>query len=564
MRNHKIKFMIAAYIIMFSFSWFHSAVAMADNTQADKPDAQAVAELESASARTEPKSVSTGAELMEWMEIHKNTGGMAKLEGNVILDGYCSFCPDGRDMPSVFVDMNGYSIIVTGESEFWSDGHLVFLGQEGEQEVFRVAAGGKLSLNGVIVEGGQCALWQEEGAGMAVDNCRISGDVHYADTPFIYDHEPACVIVERGQTADNVIPAEITGTINYQGQVSHNDKIPVTWNLEETTTYQEERKRFSMQGSFSYAASKEPALCTVVYNDYPLTFTEVKAATNGRMYLFQGLYTKPEEKLPITVSSEYSFDGTNWSEYEEMTVSDVADSFFIGIMPEQWDTGMNPNIYIRLRWDNDGAYYFSNVLRYAADNLENVEDQGGNRGGGISIVNPPKTPEEPLPDASDARPPEEPKQQSPGFSEGNPPEEPEGNFRDELRETSSDASTGILSNEPGETPPDMSRAALSNESEEISTAETNGTPRDESETNSSNESKETSTVESKGNLQEQPEGIKAENKGAFFGAYYHEPPVDIGGAGFVALFAVGVAVGFCLYARLFRKHFRAAKKTQFK
>lgn len=264
MKNRKIKVIIAVFIIMFSFACFHSADAMA-GAQADRPDAESAAE-----------PVSTGAELMEWMENHKNTGGTVKLESNVTLDGYCSFCPDGRNMPPVFVDMNGYRITVTGDSEFWSDGHLVFQGQEGEQEVFRVATGGRLSLNGLIVEGGQCALWQEEGAGMTLDNCQVSGNVHYADTPFVYDYEPVCVIVERGQTADDVFPSEIEGSINQQGQVSYYQKIPVTWNLEGTKSQQEERKRFSVQGSFSRAASREPALCTVIYNDYPLTFTEVR------------------------------------------------------------------------------------------------------------------------------------------------------------------------------------------------------------------------------------------------------------------------------------------------
>ncbi len=562
MKNRKIKVIIAVFIIMFSFACFHSADAMA-GAQADRPDAKSAAE-----------PVSTGAELMEWMENHKNTGGTVKLEGNVTLDGYCSFCPDGRNMPPVFVDMNGYRITVTGDSEFWSDGHLVFLGQEGEQEVFRVATGGRLSLNGLIVEGGQCALWQEEGAGMTLDNCQVSGNVHYADTPFVYDHEPVCVIVERGQTADDVFPSEIEGSINQQGQVSYYQKIPVTWNLEGTKSQQEERKRFSVQGSFSRAASREPALCTVIYNDYPLTFTEVRATANGRMYMFQGWYTKPEEELPITVASEYSFDGSNWSKYEEKTVSDVSDAFFIDILPEQWDTGVNPNIYIRLRWDNDGTYYFSNVLRFAADNLENVEDQGGNRGGGISIVNPPETPKEQLPGTPDKHPPEESKQQSPGFSGGNPPEDPQGSFRDELKETLADDLEGTRPGEP--------KDALAMETKEAASAETKRNlskePKDtltmETKEAASAESRETPPDESKGNLPKDPKelsavasgisSIAAENKVALLGLDDRGLPANIGKAGLAALFAVGVAVGFFLYTGHFRKRFHAAKETRLK
>lgn len=36
----------------------------------------------------EPDLVSTGAELTNWLEAHKNTGGTAKLTDNIVLDSY--------------------------------------------------------------------------------------------------------------------------------------------------------------------------------------------------------------------------------------------------------------------------------------------------------------------------------------------------------------------------------------------------------------------------------------------------------------------------------------------
>ena len=168
----------------------------------------------------------------------------------------------------------------------------------------------------------------------------------------------------------------------------------MSWNLEGTETQQAERQRFELQGSFVHAASAEPVQCTVVYNDYPLTFTDVQASIIGGQYTFQGGYTKPEEALPITVMSEYSFDNESWVTYEEKKVNNVYAGFFIAFRSEQRDKAAHSNIYIRLQWNDNGTQYFSNVLCYAADNLESAEDIGGSRGGGTSIVDPPDEPKE--------------------------------------------------------------------------------------------------------------------------------------------------------------------------
>ena len=343
--------------------------------------------------------VTTGAALIEWLESHKNTGGTVKLADNVVLEGYYSFCPDGPNMPSVFVDTDKYMITVAGEIELMSDDHLIFSGQPDGKSIFYVAEKGMLSMQGVAVESGQCALWQEEGAGLVVGSCLITGNIHYADTPFvIYYNDSICAIVENGQTADDVLPAQISCMVNRQGQVSCNEWTPVSWNLEGTEELQEERQRFQAQGSFLDAASAEPTLCTVVYNDHPLTFTDVKASASGCLYTFQGGYTMPEESLPATVMAEYSFDGENWTMYEEQRAADTNAGFYIALKSEQDNTAFD--IYIRLQWNDNGTSYFSNVLCYAADDLEHVADIGGSRGGGTSITNPPDIPQESTGDTS--------------------------------------------------------------------------------------------------------------------------------------------------------------------
>ncbi len=369
-------------------------------SEAEQPE-ETVSEAEQPEETvSEPDFVDTGTALIEWLELHKNIGGTVRLTDNVVLEGYYSFCPYGINMPPVFVDTDKYTITVTGEIELLSDDHLTFLGKPDGKGIFYVAEKGMLSMQGVVVESGQCALWQEEGAGLVVSGGHITGSIHYADTPFVMYENHICVIAEKGQLANDVLPSQISCTVNRQGGVSHNELVPLSWNLEGTEKQQEERMRFQVQGAFLYASSGEPALCTVAYNDHPLTFTDVRASVSGSLYIFQGWYTKPEERLPITVMTEYSFDGERWFLFEEGTVTDTNDTFFIAFKPEQHDTTAYPNIYIRLQWNDNGTSYFSNVLCYAADNLEYVADIGGSRGGGTSITNPPVKPQENTNDAS--------------------------------------------------------------------------------------------------------------------------------------------------------------------
>ena len=350
--------------------------------------------IEEFTVAPEPEqTISTGSDLIEWLEAHKNIGGTIKLADHVVLDGEYSFCPNGINMPSVFVDTDKYTITVTGEIELLSDNHLIFSGQPDGKSILYVAEKGMLSMEGVTVESESCALWQEEGAGLVVSDCRISGSVHYADTPFVIYQSSVCAIVEAGQTLNDALPVQICCSVNRQGDVSNNEWVPLSWNLEGTEKQQAERQRFDLQGSFLYAASAKPVQCTVVYNDYPLTFTDVEASVIGGRYTFQGGYTKPEKALPITVISEYSFDGENWLTYEETKVTNTYIGFFIAFKLEQRDRAAHSNIYIRLQWNDNGTKYFSNVLCYAADDLESAEDIGGSRGGGTSIVDPPDEPQ---------------------------------------------------------------------------------------------------------------------------------------------------------------------------
>lgn len=357
-------------------------------------------------------TVSTGPELVSWMESHIGLGGTVSLAADITLGDTWYYVPDRPGQPAITVDTNGFSITVTGEISFLSDDRLTFYGTPDEKGVFRVAAGGLLFLEGCAIEEkaadpaaagaeqtagrtketGGYVLVQEEGAGLVVQNCTISGDIRYAQMPLVVYNTPVTAVASPGQEAADVLPGVVASRVIRNGQVFYGEEIPVTWDTEGTEKQQQERRRFTVQGTFQGAASLTPPVCTVAYNDAPLTFTDVSASVSYSVYVFRGGYTKPEERLPIKVAAEYSFDQSNWILYDTTSVSDVEEPFFIWVAKADWDASANPYIYIRLRCSDGGEEIYSNVLRFAGDNLSKAEDQGGNRGGGTAIVNPPKEP----------------------------------------------------------------------------------------------------------------------------------------------------------------------------
>ncbi len=411
MKNRKRNLGLLALIIIFSLYLLDTSMAMAAPESIAIRDTAQNTETtisqntaQDTSQNPVQDTVSTADGFIEWLESHKNGGGSVKLTNNIVLREFYYFTPNGANLPDIVVDTDIYTITAAGNIAFISDEHLIFRGKGGSKGIFHAIKGSMLTLDGVIVEGiaagtsPQYTLWQEEGAGLLLGNtyapCRVSGEIHYADKPFVTESSSVCVVVEKGQSADGSLPAQIQCKVNYQGQIQYNRMIQVSWDLAGTEKQQEERRRFRVEGISSQAFFQVPPVCTVVYNDYPLTFTRVDAFIRGNGYYFQGDYTKPQGQLPLTVTEEYSFDGTSWIESQKKTVTSEKEGFRIYFPCDNWDKAQNPYVYIRLRGEKDDTTYLSNVLRYAAYNMESAEDIGGSRGGGTSIVDPPDDPKE--------------------------------------------------------------------------------------------------------------------------------------------------------------------------
>lgn len=439
MKNRKIYWLVVCFIILFSVYLFDISVAMA----APKPDAAASVAQQNAEAGTnrsttqsaeaganhsttqsaeagtsqnttqsagssvsqnttqdaEPDTVSTADEFKEWLESHKNNGGRVKLTNSIVLKEFYYFTPNGGNRPDIVVDTDTYTITAAGYIAFLSDGHLIFQGKARDKGIFHVVKGGILTLDGVFVKSEsegtspQYALWQEEGAGLVLENTytktSVTGNIHYADAPLVTEESSVCVVVEKGQSAESLLPTEIKCTVNHQGQIWYNKPTPVSWDLAGTEKHQQNRQRFQVKGFSSQVLYYVAPKCTVVYNDYPLTFTEVDAFIRANAYYFQGKYTKPKGELPITVAAEYSFDGKNWIRDEVKTVSSDSTGFSVSFPCDEWDTDQNPSVYIRLQGEKDDKRYFSNVLRYKANSMNEAEDLGDSG----SVVNPPDKPE---------------------------------------------------------------------------------------------------------------------------------------------------------------------------
>lgn len=359
--------------------------------------------MQPAAPAAESDCISSAAELTDWLSSHMCGGGRARLTANITLDSSYLFMPY-PNMPPLFVETDGFTIFVSADVQLWSDRHLNFSGAGNAQGIFHVEKGGSLLLDGVTVEmsaengDSSYALWQEEGASLTVGNTfaasQITGNIHYADTPLVTDTDSVCVIVEKGQSLDGQLPAEIMCRVNYQGSYLEHVPIAVSWDMTGTKKQQDERQRFQTQGVFCQAHSHENPVCTVVYHDYPLTFTRADALIRQNAYTFQGDYIKQEEALSAVISPEYSFDGINWIREGEHNTLSAESGFYISFPCNQWDTAVHPHIHIRLRAEAEGQVYYSNMLRYTADHLDVEEDLGGSRGGGTNVVDPPADPAE--------------------------------------------------------------------------------------------------------------------------------------------------------------------------
>ena len=419
-----------------------SAATLSDAEEAELPaatpsDAEEMEEevelLTATPSNAVADTVFTGEELMEWLSGHKDTGGTVELADDISISDF--YYARNMRAEAVIIDTGEFTISVNGYVYLQATSPLTIRGAGGEQGLLRTSGtGSMLHLNGLDLKAEDgYAVFQEEGTGFILDtleNTSVAGTVHYAEQPFVWEWEPALAVVKPGETLDDkMLPAAISACINHNGtNIYPYEDVPVTWDLSGHGEDQKLRRRFAVTGEFEGMASQTAPGCTVVYDDFPLTFLEVNAVkmegTYGDTYRLRGTFSKPEDRLPITVAQEYSFDGKNWTLYQEKTVTTLSSGFSITLFAGTEDLERYSELFIRLSWNDDGTMYYSNILGFAMDSLEVNEEPGGNRGGGTDIVDPPKKPEpDPEPETT---PPEasEPETKPPPVTSDPPPGQP--------------------------------------------------------------------------------------------------------------------------------------------
>lgn len=345
----------------------------------------------------EPDTVATAEELMEWLCDHENIGGTVWLSADISLCDV-TYIHNLRK-PAITIETGEFSITVNGSVELRAGSPFIIRGSGGGRGALRVSEGGMLFLDSLTLEAEDgFVAFQEEGSGFMMENTSVTGEIHYAEQPFIWEWESGLTVVERGEAFDEgQLPAVLLARVNFQGQTTDGyEEVPVNWDLAGHEEECDLRQRFTVSGEFENKASQNAPYYTVVYDDFPLTFLEVgvrKIRGNyGDAYRFTGGFSKPEGRLPITVAQEYSFDGENWTLYEETTAEAPGSGFHLSPFVKAEDRERFSEIFIRLCWDDGGTVYYSNVLRFEADSLLAKEEPGGNRGGGTDIVDPPKPP----------------------------------------------------------------------------------------------------------------------------------------------------------------------------
>ena len=396
-----------------------SAATLSDAEEAELPaatpsDAEEMEEevelLTATPSNAVADTVSTGEELMEWLSGHKDTGGTVELADDISISDF--YYARNMRAEAVIIDTGEFTISVNGYVYLQATSPLTIRGAGGEQGLLRTSGtGSMLHLNRLDLEAEDgYAVFQEEGTGFILDtleNTSVAGTVHYAEQPFVWEWEPALAVVKPGETLDDkMLPAAISACINHNGtNIYPYEEVPVTWDLSGHGEDQKLRRRFTVTGEFEGMASQTAPGCTVVYDDFPLTFLEVKAVkmegTYGDTYRLRGTFSKPEDRLPITVAQDFSI------------------TLFAGTE----DLERYSAFFIRLSWNDDGNMYYSNVLGFAMDSLEVNEEPGGNRGGGTDIVDPPKQPE-PDPEPETTPPEASEPESAPPVTSDPPPGQP--------------------------------------------------------------------------------------------------------------------------------------------
>lgn len=360
-------------------------------------------------------------EFEKWMKEHKKLGGVLSIEEDFIIDTtmYCSRQPGAE--PAV-IELNGHNISISGYVEMY--GYDIKNSQKDAN--ITVLPGGSLYLEAGTLQGGENPLiWQEEGSFLYVSEDVLGNySIHYAEVPVVgyLCDEASVVLLLPDEDINERLAKTLRAVVCYQGALEEKN-VPVTWNLTEQAVKDSlsQRCRTQLSGSFEIPFV-QPPYCTVAFKNQPITLTNetIQGSKEYCIVMFFASFST----VPISVESQYSFDGINYltagekvvqSEEEKAGEWAFTEEEFCGDGFVRWNSQQYPNVYLRLKWldapEETGTY--SDVVILNAASMQITGDISGSRGGGIDIISPPELPKPPdsseipkLPESSE--PPESP------------------------------------------------------------------------------------------------------------------------------------------------------------
>ena len=340
----------------------------------------------------EADQVSSFEELCQWIDEHMAEGGSVSLKDNIIIpEGETYTYINARHEKEIEIRPEGHTIYVEGTLEIWP--YLTVNGPGGEDGVFCVRSGGKLTLTSVTIDTGspeRIAMVQENGAvleygedislGLPAFSCTgriISAEKTsvLAASAYNYEDIPLVEIPEGSVCTPDQMPEQVAAYIWREGKEILTE-LPVVWDAE---TFPEQGGRAVAEGSFgdSYAVYRSgKPLCLVVTasEDRPYFLHCYASEYSGSVILVIRTADRQGGELCLWGSD----DGEHWKEIgqAENRSEEGAEWLLPYIAGEE-----RPFRYYEVSCESGGETVYSDILEFTEDMVFTSADIDGGRGG---------------------------------------------------------------------------------------------------------------------------------------------------------------------------------------
>lgn len=343
----------------------------------------------------EMDQAATFAEMKQWINEHKMTGGTLYLSDDIVIDEsyvYTGFGP--KPDQDIVIDCGDHTIYVKGMADFtYLYNRVTF---QGNNDIFHVEKGAYFAISqGILKSENGKTIVQEEGSQMLQEENTVDLDsIQYANYPTIkvnskYMPYHTYIQYELADASDFVDGLNVE--VFYQGK-SYRGWLPVLWNMEELSEIEDLNRYYTMEGSFQGSLSSiHEALSAfdaaeAVYVDSPQAtaiWTEdgisIENILKGPSSIVEWILISVDapEGADLYQLNVRETEGDEWTFVEESTNSNGLSLQLTG----------NCQFYVQVLYAD--RKLSSNIINYDGQTFQSAISGGGNRGGGTDL-----TPEE--------------------------------------------------------------------------------------------------------------------------------------------------------------------------